>query len=262
VSSTELTAPARNLGAELGIRNLCMRYDSKPVLRDVTLDLHPGEIVVLVGPSGSGKSTLLRAIAGLLAVHSGQVLLAGDRVTGPHHDRALIFQDDALLPWLTVGRNVELPLALRRVPKRERRTVADEWIARVGLHEHAHLLPRQLSGGMRQRVQLARTLAASPRVILMDEPFGSLDAQSRAVMQQLLLTVWSSRPTTVLFVTHDVEEALRLADRVVVLGDPREGPVGIVDEITILEPRSNVDRDSTRARIHAALGNSVARRPQ
>jgi NitT/TauT family transport system ATP-binding protein len=262
VSSTELTAPTQNLGAELGIRNLCMRYGSKTVLRDVTLDLHPGEIVVLVGPSGSGKSTLLRAIAGLLAVQSGEVRLAGDPVTGPHHDRALIFQDDALLPWLTVARNVELPLALRRVPKRERRTVADEWISRVGLREHTRQLPRQLSGGMRQRVQLARTLAASPRVILMDEPFGSLDAQSRTVMQQLLLTVWSSRPTTVLFVTHDVEEALRLADRVVVLGDPRGGPVGLVDEIAITEPRSDVDRDSTRARIHAALGNSEARRPQ
>jgi NitT/TauT family transport system ATP-binding protein len=258
VSSIELSAPTRTVGAGMDIRNLCVNYGTRTVLQDVSLDVRPSEIVVLVGPSGCGKSTLLRTLAGLLPVHSGEVRVAGDPVVGPHHDRALVFQDDALLPWLTVAGNVELPLALRRIPKQQRRLAAAEWIERVGLREHADVLPRELSGGMRQRAQLARTLVASPRVILMDEPFGALDAQARSIMQRLLLEVWSTRPTTVLFVTHDVDEALRLADRVVVLGDPRSGPVGLVDEIVISDPRSEVDRPALRARIHTALATEAA----
>ena len=236
-------------------RDLSLRYGTKPVLDNLTFDVGEGEIVVIVGPSGSGKSTLLRALAGLHPVSSGEVWVAGQRVTGPHHDRALVFQDDALLPWLTVRRNVELPLSLLGKRKPQRRAAAHEWIGRVGLGEHSESLPRELSGGMRQRVQLARTLVAGPRLILMDEPFGALDAQTRTTMQRLLLEVWASRPTTVLFVTHDVDEALRLADRVLVLGDAADKPPRIVDEIAVDEPRvEGSDVDDSRDRILGALG--------
>jgi sulfonate transport system ATP-binding protein len=234
-------------GTGLSIRGLQVRYGNRTVLADLTIDVRPGEFVVVVGPSGCGKSTLLRTIAGLVPVHSGEVRMAGTPVLGPHPDRALMFQDDALLPWLTAGRNVELPLALRKVPRRRRREIAREWIDRVGLREHEDRLPRELSGGMRQRVQLARTLVAGPRVLLMDEPFGALDAQTRGGMQDLLRDVWSTQPTTVLFVTHDVEEAVRLADRVVVLGGQPE--CRVVDEISL----SETDSGRAAARILAAL---------
>jgi NitT/TauT family transport system ATP-binding protein len=254
-----LSAPTRDLGAGVSIDDLQVRYGTRTVLTEVTLDIAAGEIIVVVGPSGCGKSTLLRTVAGLLPAHAGEVRVAGTSVSGAHSDRALVFQDDALLPWLTVARNVELPLALRGIRRRERRDAAREWIERVGLREHADRLPRELSGGMRQRVQLARTLVAGPRVLLMDEPFGALDAQTRTAMQELLLHVWSTHPTTVLFVTHDVDEALRLADRVIVLGDPSAGPVRPVDDIALPHPRS--ENDQAKNRILAALDHSRRHEP-
>jgi NitT/TauT family transport system ATP-binding protein len=197
------------------------------VLAGVGLDVVPGEITVVVGASGSGKSTLLRGLAGLLMPYAGEILADGRPITGPAPDRAMIFQDDGLLPWRTVRRNVELPLAIRRTPKRERTTAAGKWIERVGLAGHGDRLPRELSGGMRQRVQLARALVGAPRAVLMDEPFGALDAQTRAEMQRLLLDVLADTPATVVFVTHDIDEALLLGHRIVVLG-----PAGarVIDE--------------------------------
>ncbi|GAA2795819.1 ABC transporter ATP-binding protein [Saccharopolyspora taberi] len=254
---TTLEAPA---GAAVGISDLSLRYGERPVLDGVALDVRPGEIVVIVGASGCGKSTLLRAVAGLLPVHSGALRVGGRPVAGTDADRALVFQDDALLPWLTVARNVELPLALRGVRRSERRERAADWLARVGLAEHAQRLPKELSGGMRQRVQLARTLVAAPGLVLMDEPFGALDAQTRAAMQDLLLEVRTARPATVLFVTHDVDEAVRLGDRVVVLGGSGAlGGSGVVDEITIAEPRSGAPQDAARARVLAALTDPTRR---
>ncbi len=255
MSSSRLALPEHRLGAELAVCNVHVRYGSQTVLQNTSLDLHHGEIVVLVGASGSGKSTLLRTIAGLLPPDSGEIVVEGHPVTGPHRDRALIFQDDALLPWLTVAGNVQLPLSLRKVGKQQRKESAAAWIDRVGLTDHADLLPRQLSGGMRQRAQLARALVTQPRVLLMDEPFGALDAQSRAAMQHLLLDVWSRTPTTVLFVTHDVDEALLLAHRIVVLGESRTGS-GIVDDIHLTGPESTDDTQQARDRIHVALGTA------
>ncbi len=206
----------------LEARNLTLGYAGTPVLSGFDLTVRNGEILVIVGPSGCGKSTLLRAFAGLLPISGGALLAGGAPIRGTAPYRALVFQDDALLPWRTVRRNIELPLAIRGVRRAERREQAARWLDRVGLTGLGDRLPRELSGGMRQRVQLARTLAGSPSVILMDEPFGALDAQTRAEMQRLLIDVWQAAPastaTTVVFVTHDVEEALLLGDRVTVLG--------------------------------------------
>jgi NitT/TauT family transport system ATP-binding protein len=199
----------------LQVRSLTVGYGRSAVLSDFSLSASAGEFVVVAGPSGCGKSTLLRAVAGLIPF-SGSISVDGIPVRGPSRDRALVFQDDGLLPWRTALRNVELPLALQGVRRAERRSRALGWLDRVGLSGFEDYLPRELSGGMRQRVQLARTLAQQPSVVLMDEPFGALDAQTRSSMQELVTEVLSG--TTTLFVTHDVDEAVLLGDRVVVLG--------------------------------------------
>lgn len=201
---TNTLAPAPPTGAALHLKDVRLgRPASAPLLDGLDLSVAPGEILTVVGPSGCGKSTLLRTLAGLLPPLAGTVTQDGTPVTGPHADRALVFQDDALLPWRTVRANVELPLAIRKTPRPDRRRIATDWLTRVGLAEHAHKHPHQLSGGQRQRVQLARALAAAPRAVLMDEPFGALDAQTRAGMQDLLVSVLaaaappsSSSPTT------------------------------------------------------------------
>ncbi|MGW5052667.1 ABC transporter ATP-binding protein [Actinokineospora sp. NPDC004072] len=200
------------------IRDLTLRHGSTTVLSGFDLRVAAGETLVVAGASGCGKSTLLRAMAGLLPAAAGSIAVDGEPVTGPSAQRALVFQDDGLLPWRTARRNVELPLALAGVRRAQRRERAEAWLARVGLAGAGGLLPRELSGGMRQRVQLARTLAQNPRLVLMDEPFGALDAQTRAAMQRLLVDVLAEAGTTTVFVTHDVDEAVLLGDRVVVIG--------------------------------------------
>jgi NitT/TauT family transport system ATP-binding protein len=247
--------------APLRLDAVALGYDGSPVVEHVSLDVEPGEVLVVVGPSGCGKSTLLRAIAGLLRPLSGTVVADGRPVTAPSADRALVFQDDALLPWRTARRNVELPLALRGVPRAERRRSAAEWLSRVGLGDHGHRLPGQLSGGMRQRVQLARALAGEPRVICMDEPFGALDTQTRASMQRLLVDAWRASGCTVVFVTHDVDEALAIGDRVAVLG-----PDGISVQHRVPTPRDfGASRDAAlRSAVIAdlaAAGSSLAAQP-
>ncbi|MFF3834516.1 ABC transporter ATP-binding protein [Streptomyces sp. NPDC002458] len=208
---------ATNPGVRLTLRGAVLGRPGAPVLDGIGLDVVSGEILAVVGPSGCGKSTLLRTLAGLLPALGGEVTQDGEPVTAPRAERALVFQDDALLPWRTVRANVELPLAIRGVPRAERRTRAESWLARVGLDGHGAKLPHRMSGGQRQRVQLARALAAEPRAVLMDEPFGALDAQTRAGMQQLLVDVLRGTGATVVFVTHDVDEALFLGDRVALL---------------------------------------------
>nr|WP_086010344.1 ABC transporter ATP-binding protein [Tsukamurella sp. 1534] len=223
-------------------------YRDTPAVRGLSLTVEPGERLVLTGPSGCGKSTVLRALAGLLRPDTGAVQADGAPVTGPDRDRAMVFQEDALLPWRTVEKNVRLALQLRGVPRHRRAEEARRWLAEVGLTDYARHLPRELSGGMRQRVQLARGLAGAPRAVLMDEPFGALDAQTRGDMQSLLLRTLDAHPATVVFVTHDVDEAILLGDRVVVMGrraepvrasfDVRRAPsrtalrAGIVDALT------------------------------
>ncbi|MEU9035760.1 ABC transporter ATP-binding protein [Streptomyces sp. NPDC048352] len=209
-------------GAEFALLGVRLGHPGGAVLPDpVTLRIPPGELLTVVGPSGCGKSTLLRTLAGLLPPLDGRVTQDGEPVTRPGRDRALVFQHDALLPWRTVRANVELPLAIRRVPRAERRRSAAAWLDRVGLAGHAQKLPHQLSGGQRQRVQLARALAGGPRAVLMDEPFGALDARTRAGMQDLLVDILRGTGATVVFVTHDVDEALHLGDRVALLDSGR-----------------------------------------
>jgi NitT/TauT family transport system ATP-binding protein len=205
------------------------------VAADITLSVSPGEVVVFLGPSGCGKSTILRALAGLLTPMSGTATVDGAPVAGSAAQCAMVFQEDALFPWLTACKNVQYPLKLRGVRGKQLKAAATARLEQVGLGAYLDHLPSQLSGGMRQRVQLARTLACEPRVMLMDEPFGALDAQTRLEMQQLLTSVWDDQRMTILFVTHDVDEALLLADRVVLLS---HRPATVADVITIDEPRS------------------------
>ncbi|MFD6432310.1 ABC transporter ATP-binding protein [Streptomyces venezuelae] len=212
-----VAVPARQ-GAELVLDDVRLGHRAGHALPGtVRLRIAPGELVAVLGPSGCGKSTLLRTLAGLLPPLGGRVTQDGTPVVGPAADRALVFQEDALLPWRSVRANVELPLAIRRVARAERRRTADDWLERVGLAGHARKLPRQLSGGQRQRVQLARALAGRPRAVLMDEPFGALDPHTRAGMQDLLVEILRGTGATVVFVTHDVDEALHLGDRIALL---------------------------------------------
>ncbi|MDQ0840392.1 ABC transporter ATP-binding protein [Streptomyces sp. V1I6] len=218
MSTATLPAAPAPEGAELALHDVRLGHaDGAALPGTVALRIAPRELLAVVGPSGCGKSTLLRTLAGLLPPLDGRVTQDGEPVARPAADRALVFQHDALLPWRTVHANVELPLAIRRVPRAERRRAAGDWLERVGLAGHGHKLPHQLSGGQRQRVQMARALASRPRVVLMDEPFGALDAHTRAGMQDLLVDILQGTGSTVVFVTHDVDEALYLGDRVALL---------------------------------------------
>ncbi|MFF4250981.1 ABC transporter ATP-binding protein [Streptomyces sp. NPDC001663] len=224
VTTTPLAEPKTPTvvrGTRLTLRGADLGRPDAPVLADVDLDVAPGEILTVVGPSGCGKSTLLRTLAGLLSPLAGEITQDKSPLTGPAADRALVFQEDALLPWRTLRANVELPLAIKGFPRAERRQQAESWLARVGLADHARQLPHRVSGGQRGRAQLARALAGAPRAVLMDEPFGALDAQTRAGMQDLLVEVLQGTGATVVFVTHDVDEALFLGDRVALLGNGR-----------------------------------------
>ena len=205
-------------------------------VRDVDLTIREGEFVCLVGPSGCGKTTLLRIIAGLERPTSGEVELRGRPIDGPGAERGMIFQSFALFPWRTVRRNIEFGLEVRRVPRAERRRISGELIDLVGLQGFEAAHPRELSGGMQQRVGLARALANDPAVLLMDEPFGSLDAQTRNIMQTELLKIWERTRKTVIFVTHSVDESVYLADRIVLLTARPASIKGIV-EIAIPRPR-------------------------
>jgi ABC-type nitrate/sulfonate/bicarbonate transport system ATPase subunit len=189
-----------------------------------------GEFRVLLGPSGCGKSTLLRMIAGLDKPSSGQVLVNGEVVTHPGKDRGMVFQKYTSFPWLTVADNIAYGMKINGVPEAQRKETVDRLLKSVGLSEFANVYPETLSGGMQQRVAIARTLALRPSVILMDEPFGALDAQTRSDMQQLLLQIWDETACTILFVTHDVEEAVYLADRIFIMSSH---PGTIVEDVEV-----------------------------
>jgi ABC-type nitrate/sulfonate/bicarbonate transport system ATPase subunit len=203
-------------------------------IRDVNLEVPDlpgrGEFRVFLGPSGCGKSTILNIVAGLYPPTGGQALLRGKPITGPGHDRGMVFQGYSSYPWLTVLDNVAFGLMLRGVPREQRESTARTWIEKVGLKGTEKKYPRQLSGGMRQRVAIARTLAVKPQVILMDEPFGALDVQIRLGMQNLINELWEEIDATILFVTHDIPEAVYLADRIHILS---AGPGTFVDEIEV-----------------------------
>lgn len=243
------------VGMSLGLDRVRLSYTGTPVIDGLSLTVRPGEILVLTGPSGCGKSTVLRALAGLLTPDGGRVLADDAEVTTTSGDRGMVFQDNALLPWRTVRSNIELALRLRGEPRATRRAQAEHWIDELGLAGFGDYLPKSLSGGMRQRVQLARGLAGAPRAVMMDEPFGALDTQTRGAMQRLLIDTWRTHPTTIVFVTHDVDEALALGDRIVVLGRAGQ-PLRAVLEVP--EPRTERPREELRAEIIAALNHTVA----
>ncbi|CAL9547278.1 ATP-binding cassette domain-containing protein [Streptomyces sp. enrichment culture] len=207
-ADTEAGAGTSGRGSRLTLRDAALGRPDAAAVSGVDVDVSPGEILTVVGPSGCGKSTLLRTLAGLLPPLAGTAEQDGRPIDGPGADRALVFQEDALLPWRSLRANVELPLAVQGLPRAERRNQATAWLERVGLAAQAGQLQHRVSGGQRQRAQLARALAGRPRAVLMDEPFGALDAQTRAGMQDLLVEVLHGTGATVVFVTHDVDDVL------------------------------------------------------
>ena len=226
-------------GAKLSARGVTKRFRGTrgrgtTAVVDVNLEVAKGEFLCLIGPSGCGKTTLLNLFAGLEKPDQGEILLDGRPITGPGPDRAVLFQEPALFPWMSVRRNVEFALKMIGVPKDERRDRSQHWLRKVHLGRFADVQPHELSGGMRQRVALARALACQPEVLLADEPFASLDAQTREILQEELQRVWSETKHTFVFVTHNVREAVFLADRVVLMSAP---PGTFMAEHRITAPR-------------------------
>jgi len=218
---------------------------SMPALLDVSLEVHAGELLCLLGPSGCGKSTLLNIVAGFLPPTRGRVLVGGAPVTGPGPERGVVFQEYVLFPWLTVAQNVEFGPRLMGTPAAGCREIAARYLEMVGLTQHASKFPAQLSGGMKQRVAIARALANDPAIVLMDEPFGALDAQTREVMQEELSRIQRVEHKTIVFVTHSIREAVYLADRVVVMTSP-PGRVKEVFTIKLPEPRDRFAPEFTQ----------------
>jgi sulfonate transport system ATP-binding protein len=225
-------------------------------LEDVSFEIGIGEFVCLIGPSGCGKSTILNLLAGLEAPDAGQVLIDGRRVGDPGPDRALLFQDPALFPWLSVRGNVEFALKMRGLAPDVVAATADAWLEKVHLRGFEDAQPHELSGGMRQRVALARALACQPEVLLADEPFGSLDAQSREILQEELQQVWSELGNTFVFVTHNVREAAFLADRVIVLSARPGHPIA---EYRISTPRPRSFEDALVANVVLDMHDQLAK---
>ena len=208
-------------------------------LSDINLEVPENEFAVLVGPSGCGKSTLLNIIAGLETGDEGsKVLLDGKQITGPGADRGMVFQSYTLFPWLTIRKNIAFGLNLKKMPKGEVKDIVDHYMETVGLSAFADAYPRNLSGGMKQRVAIARTLANRPKLLLMDEPFGALDAQTRVVMQELLSDIWKKEKTTIIFVTHDIDEAILMGTKVFVMSR-RPGRIKSVLDVNLPGERSH-----------------------
>ncbi|WP_329544540.1 ABC transporter ATP-binding protein [Streptomyces sp. NBC_01356] len=233
----------------LDVRGLRKTYQGSgrqvEAVRDLTFTVKAGELVCLVGPSGCGKTTLLKCMGGLLSPTSGQVLLDGVPVTGPPPGMAIVFQEygRSLFPWMKVADNVELPLKEKGIPKAKRRELVTDALRSVGLPDAADAYPWQLSGGMQQRVAIARALAYEPQVLLMDEPFAAVDAQTRADLEDLVRVLWHERGITILFVTHDIDEAVYLGERVIVLS---ASPTIVQDELHIDLPD---ERDQLHTRV-------------
>jgi ABC-type nitrate/sulfonate/bicarbonate transport system ATPase subunit len=226
--------------AILSIRGVSRRFASAHgatlALQETDLEVAENDFITILGPSGCGKSTLLRIVAGLDRQTSGEVLLDGRAISGPGADRGMVFQSYTLFPWLTVLENVCFGLRERGLPRSEQIDIARGFLAKVGLMGFEHHYPKQLSGGMQQRTALARALANGPRMLLMDEPFGALDHQTRELMQELLLGIWEAERKTVLFVTHDIDEAVFMGSRVVVMS-ARPGRIKLDRRVELPHPR-------------------------
>lgn len=235
---------AERTGLKISINNVYRGFnvqsDRLEVLKDVSLDVRENEFLVILGPGQCGKTTLLNCIAGLMPVDSGEILVNGKKVTGPGPDRGIVFQQYALFPWKTVESNVAFGLAVRGVPKAERLKIAHKYIELVGLTGFEKTYPAELSGGMKQRVGIARAYANDPDILLMDEPFGALDAQTRYAMEKEILEIWQREQRTVLFVTNNIEEAIFLGDRVVVMS-ALPGHVKTSHDIDMPKPRNYTD---------------------
>ena len=235
----EFDRPAGGESAVPAVRidRVAMNYGgAEPALTDISLDVKEGEFLSIVGPSGCGKSTLLKLISGLERPSAGEVRVRGERVNGTPSGIGFMFQRDALLPWATVRENIEVGLECGNYPQDQRAARIDELLKFTGLERFADYYPRALSGGMRQRVALGRILAYAPDIYLMDEPFGALDAQTKVMMGQELLNIWSSFQKTLVFVTHDIEEAVSLSDRVIVMSG-RPGHIKAEYQIDLERPR-------------------------
>jgi NitT/TauT family transport system ATP-binding protein len=230
---------------KVGLSDICLSYRTQTeerllALDHINLEVRAGEFLCIVGPSGCGKSTLLHLIAGLHSQSSGQILVDGHPVQGPGTDRIMIFQDHGLFPWLTVGENVEFGMKMKGIPRAERHERVEHYLRLVHLAKFEKSYIHQLSGGMRQRVAIARALATEPDVLLMDEPFAALDAQTRDLLHDELERIWSETGRTIIFVTHNVREAVRLGDRVVLLTF-RPGRVKSEFSVDLPRPRSLED---------------------
>ena len=244
-TSQRLATPvsvAPNAPPQLKVDNVSLRYQTPAgstftALEQVSFEVPDEQFAVLVGPSGCGKSSLLYLTAGLAEPTSGEIFVGGKQVDGPGADRGMVFQGYTLFPWLTVRQNIEFGLKRRSMRSKERKEIVEYYLNEVGLTRFADNYSKQLSGGMMQRVAIARALANDPKILLMDEPFGALDSQTRLQMQQLLLKVWEHSKKTVLFVTHDIDEAILLGDRIFVMG-ARPGRIKEVLDVPIERPRN------------------------
>ena len=232
---------AMNINEKIVFENVCKTFQTQggaklEVLRGISGGILDKEFVVLTGPSGCGKTTLLNIVAGLLEPTVGRVLLDGREVTGPGRERGMVFQQDAILMWRKVLANVEYGLELRNVAIQERKRIAMEHLAMVGLERFSNFFPKELSGGMKKRVQIAAVFANNPEVLLMDEPFGSLDYPTKVSLQEALLKIWTAEQKTTIFVTHDVEESIFLADRIFVI---QKGKIDQVIKVPFDRPRTH-----------------------
>jgi len=239
------------VSTKLEILNVTKTFNTEEgeirALENLNLAVKPTEFLCVIGPSGCGKTTLLRLIAGLDYPSNGEIILDGKEVKGPSPDRGMVFQEYSLFPWRTVIKNVTFGLEIKGIDKQERYRIAEEYIELVGLKDFKNCYPYELSGGMKQRVAIARALATEPTILLMDEPFGSVDAQTRNVLQKELLEIWKRTEKTILFVTHSVDEAVYLADRVAVMS-ARPGRIVECVDIDISRPRKRTSMEANEIR--------------
>ncbi|MFE7720210.1 ABC transporter ATP-binding protein [Nocardia rhizosphaerihabitans] len=260
MSSTTAKLALHGVGKQFAVRGAAEKFTA---IDDITIEVGAGEFLVLVGPSGSGKSTLLDLLGGLSTPSSGQILLDGAPITGPGLDRGVVFQQYALLPWRTARANIQFGLEAKGVARKERKQIADHYLELVGLAGFGDRYPHELSGGMKQRVAIARSLAFDPEVLLMDEPFAALDAQTRESLQDELLRIWRTTGKTILFITHGIDEAVYLGQRVAVLTS-RPGRVKAVIDIDFdrtgdIDVRSSEQFRDYRHRIWTELQSEVSR---
>ena len=235
--------------SSIAVRNISMRFETRRgevhAIDDVSLEIPDAHFACIVGASGCGKSTLLNIMAGLIQPTAGAVLVDGQPISGPAEDRGMVFQRYTLFPWLHVRENIEFGPKLKGLGKQARREISDRLLDEMDLTEFAHSYPKELSGGMQQRVAIARALANDPKVLLMDEPFGALDALTRAVAQRFLTEIWEQHRRTIAFVTHDIDEAIYLGDTIFVMS-PRPGRLQQIVKVDIARPRSLDDIGTPR----------------